>query len=295
MIKIVSGTSVPVGSTVSLVNMCNQLNAKGHECVFYGPDKWHLDKCNSGGIEEFHPESCDIVIIHNIRLMSGLELYNLRAKTAEKRSFEWVQVLKDRIVSLLPATGKPPGVRLILTRMGNESFSLRQTKYSLFDKVHYPCGTIKQNQNITHPFFICPGFHKELTNSRQKPVNVGGVIGTIRKENKTDSAIENALNDGMQSVIVYGYLADPLYYYTSIEPLAKKYRGRIQFAGFVDSQQKIYDSVSDVYCAIKKPWSPVQHECSLTGTLYHGPGASEENIMMTNDSILDIWKLHLEL
>jgi hypothetical protein len=123
---------------------------------------------------------------------------------------------------------------------------------------------------------------------------VAGVIGSIRPENRTDRSIEKALQEGMETVVLYGYLFDPVYYYSRIEPLTRKYPGRIRFAGFIDNRQKLYDSVSDVYCHPRKSWSLVEKECRLTGTRYHGPSLPDAGDTMTKDQIAAVWKRELE-
>ncbi|HQN20560.1 MAG TPA: hypothetical protein PKV86_15520, partial [Syntrophobacteraceae bacterium] len=67
MIKIVSGSSIPVGSTLALVTLCNQLNQGGRDCIFYGPDHWHLDQCRGARIDDFKLEPGDRIIIQGVR------------------------------------------------------------------------------------------------------------------------------------------------------------------------------------------------------------------------------------
>jgi len=294
MIKIVSGSSIPSGSTIALVNLCNQFNNRGYSCTFYGPDKWHLDKCRSAGISECHPEAGDIVIVHGIKLFSVDELYRLPDKIEQPKKQSKLAPLKDMILKSLPGPQKLTGIRLILTCQENELFPLRRLKCSLFEKIHYADFSQAKFHKISHSHFICPNFGDRLAVVKTKPDRTAGVIGGIRKENRVESAIETAFQDGMETVILYGYMVDPVYYYSRIEPLTKKYPGRIRYAGFIDDKQKMYDSVSDVYCAVNKPWSLVKRECRLTGTRYHGPDPHTGE-SMTDDQIFAVWKDHLGL
>lgn len=294
MIKIVSAISAPVGSTIALVNLCNQFNSRGYNCIFYGPDNWHIAKCKSAKIYDFYPEYGDIIIINNIKLSSASELYHLKAKFAPNKNANWLHLLKNKFLLNFESTGKPDGIKLIFTCPSDESFQIRRMKYRLFDKIHYCSDTQKGYQSVEYPNFVCPSFSSDLTESVQKPDKVAGVIGSIKKENKIELSIERALQDGMKTVIIYGYLIDPVYYYSTIEPLTKQYPGRIEFAGFVDDKQKLYDSVSDVYCAVSKPWSLVKRECDLTNTRFHKPDSKEDETM-TNDQIFGVWKKELVL
>ena len=118
MIKIVSGSSIPVGSTVALVNLCNQFNRRGYDCILYGPDRWHLDKCTAGTIADFSPEDGDVIIVHHIRLFSFRELYTLGEKIRRKNSAGWSS-LKGLVLSNLPRSQGHAGITLILTCQGN--------------------------------------------------------------------------------------------------------------------------------------------------------------------------------
>ncbi len=295
MIKIVSGFSFPVGSTVALVNLCNQFNDRGQGCIFYGPDNWHLDKCRSANISDFHPDHGDIVIIHNIKLFSAADLYNIKNKIEQLRKNPGRTSLKDMILKSIPVSRKHAGIKLVLSCQENDLFPLRQLKYVLFDKIHYVDISQVEYHKITHNHFICPNFSNPLIAAEHKPQKVAGVIGSIRKENQVESSIEKAFKDGMEAVVIYGYLIDPIYYYSKIETLTKKYPGRIRFAGFMDNKQRMYDSISDVYRTVAKPWSLIKGECLLTNTRYHGPDSHDKENSMTNDQIFAVWKSELGL
>ena len=294
-----SGLSIPVGSTIALVNLCNQFNDRGHNCVFYGPDKWHLDKCRAAAISDFHPENGDIIIVHNINLFSSAELYKLPDKIEQFRQQKRLGSFKDLILKNIPRLRKHVGFKLILSCQDNERFPLRQVTHALFDKIHYADYSLVSCYKTTRSYFVCPNFSNRLIASEHKPPKVGGVIGSIREENKIDRSIVKALEDGMDTVIVYGYLLDPVYYYRKIEPLTKTYPGKIRFAGFIDNKQKLYDSLSDVYCAANKFGNLVKKECRLTKTRFRGrdgfQDSSHEEESMTNDQIFDFWKKELGL
>ena len=295
MIKIVSGFSIPVGSTIALVNLCNQLNDRGHSCVLYGPDNWHMDQCKSAKLSDFHPEHGDIIIVHHIKLFSVSELYKIQEKIEELRQKRGFNSLKGVFVRHLPGSRKHVGLKLILSCQENDLFPIRRLNYALFDKIHYAHGSQINYHKIAHCHFVCPNFGSHLTPSEHKPIRAAGVIGSIRKENQPAVSIEKALHDKMETVTLYGYLIDPVYYYKEIVPLIKKYPGKIRFAGFIDDKQKIYDSLSDVYCTVGRAWSLVKRECALTSTRYHGPDISTKEESMTNEQIFNVWEKELDL
>jgi hypothetical protein len=293
MIKIVSGFSFPAGSMIALVNLCNQFNERGYDCVLFGPDNWHLDKCRSAKLSDFYPEDGDIIIAHHIELFSSGELYKIQDKIDQMRKKTRLTLFKDIILKNIPS-GKLTGIKLFLTCQENELFPLRRLKYSLFDKIHYADSSQVGYHKISRSYFICPNFGARLTPSKLKPEKVAGIIGSIRQESQIESSVKKAFADGMDAVILYGYLSNPIYYYSRIQPLTKKYPGRIKYAGFIDDKQKMYDSISDVYRAAAKPWSLVKRECRLTNTRYHGPDAYTGETM-TDDQMFAVWKNELGL
>ena len=287
MIKIVSSSSVPAGSTVALVSLCNRLNASGYECRLFGPDHWHLDKCKSGKLAAFRPEKGDVVVVHDIGLHSVSDLNDLKATIKACRSNRWRDVLRRTARACFASAEKPDDFTLVLTCQG-DGRSARQTNLSLFHKIHCLSDAQQIPRKAKLPVFVCPNLVNDLKKSENKPAKVAGVVGTIRRENRLEQSIRRAFEDGMETVILYGYLADPIYYYNDVRPVAEQYPGKVKFAGFIDDKQKLYDSVSDVYGSAIKPWSAVKLESGLTGTRFHGPDSSGE-ASMSNDRILDVW------
>ena len=294
MIKIVSGHSYPVGSTVALVNLCNQLNFRGHASVFYSPDNWHTDKCTSGTLADFNPENGDIILLHDIALWSIAELHALNSVASGTQQNHLFHILGRMISGYLSSASLPGKSKLLLTCRKNEACCNVATRYALFNKIHFVSEALKGFNKTSCPKFACPDFLADITPSDNKPVKTAGIIGSISKKKDTKAAIDKALQDGMEMVILYGYLADPIYYYKEIVPLKKAHPGKIKFAGFMDDQQKMYNSVSDVYAFISSSGSMVRRECAITNTRYHGPEThADEN--MSNDRIFGIWKRELGL
>ena len=148
---------------------------------------------------------------------------------------------------------------------------------------------------MVYPTFVAPNFVNELNMIESRSANIAGVIGDIEKENKIEVAIEQALQDGMSTVIIYGAMKDPEYYYDKIVPLTKKYSGKIKYAGFIDDRQQMYATVSQVYSAVKKPLGSVGSECAMTNTRFHTPESPSDDCGMTNDQIFEIWKHELAI
>ncbi len=295
MIKIVSVWSIPVGSTVALVNLCNQLNARGHGCVFFGPDRWHLDKCRSALLSDFQPEGGDVVIAHGLRLHSTADLYDVNNPDVSGPRNGLLSSLKGDVLGYLRSRKQPENIRLVTTFSGSGPPRTGRAVWSMFHKIHFSCEAQRGRAAAGSSHFICPDFLHDLEKPKGRPERVAGVIGCVRPENMLERSVERALLDGMESVILYGYLLDPVYFFSTIAPLKKKYPGRIRFAGFLDDPQRMYNSISDVYRCAAKPWSAVRRECSLTDTRYHGPDAAGEEESAGNDAIYSVWKKELGL
>jgi len=295
MIKIVSGSTIPVGSTVALVNLCNQFNIKDYECILYGPDRWHLDKCKSALLQDFKPRNNDIIIIHDISLSSASDVYKLPALVTLPQKNYWFTIFKSLMPQKIWRKPKPDQFMLVLTCQGRDISQNRLPRIDFYQKIHAVSFFQQISNQLKISNFICPNIVDDLKKSEHKPEMIAGIIGSICKQKNTAASIEKALQGGMETVIIYGYLRDPIYYYKEIEPLTRKYPGKIKFAGFIDNKQNMYNSISDVYCSVKNPWSMVVQECLLTNTRYHGPELSNNSEPMTNEQIFLVWKKELGL
>ena len=294
MIKIISGYSHAAGATLALVNLCNQFNSRGYACVFYGPDNWHLEKCKSAQLAEFVPKAGDIILVNDIPLWSAGDLSDISALVEQNGARGLLGALGRMSKMLLPSKA-PPSYNLFLTCPNNDTLPKASVRLSFFRKVHFTCEALANYSRISRPLFVAPSFCVDLKKAEHKPEKTAGVIGSIKKHNNTVEAVEKALLDGMETVILFGYMKDPLYYYEKIAPLAIKYPGKIKYAGFIDDRQKMYDAISDTYASVNKPWSTVGHESAMTNTRYHAPEPLNADGRMTNDQIFEIWKNELAL
>lgn len=294
MIKIISGYSHAAGSTVALVNLCNEFNSRGYGCTFYGPDNWHMDKCLSGTLDDFIVDANDIVIVNDIPLLSIGDLANLKELVDESEKRRALKTLGKFFLKLLPST-KPANYRLFLTHLSDGALPLSCARLSLFQKIHFSSSALRSYSRTGSPKFTSKSFSNDLKRSEHKPERTAGIIGSIKRQNNIEKALEQALLEGMETVIIFGYMKDPIYFYEKIVPLTITYRGKIKYAGFMDDKQKMYDAVSDVYSSAHKPWSLVSQECVMTNTKYHAPESASAEGSMTNEQIFQVWKSELAL
>lgn len=294
MIKIISGYSHAAGSTLALANLCNEFNSRGYACIFYGPDNWHIDKCASRKLIDFSPENGDTIIMNDIPLLSAGDISKINAVLEESRSYSLPRSLGRFLKKLLPSNAHSD-YKLFLTCPSNDAQPLSDVRILLFRKIHFSSNALKSYFHTAHSSFIASSFCGDLKKSEYKPEKTGGIIGSIKKQNNIVEAIERALLDGNETVIIYGYMKDPVYYYDKIVPLTIRHTGRIKYAGFMDDRQKMFDSVTDVYSSVRKPWSVVVRECAMTHTRFHAPEPLNQDARMTKDQIFEIWKNELAL
>lgn len=297
MIKIISGYSYPANDTFALVSLCNQFNSRGYACIFYGPDNWHINKCKSGRLSEFSPEAGDIIIVNDVAQWPLGHLTNISPFIIKKRRKKRLAALRGALIKFLPSI-RSSNCKLVLTCQENEELPLLSARISRFNKIHFTNrtnSTIGRCFRTIYPTFVAPSFFSDLDVIERRQTKIAGVISDIRKEKKIEVAIEQALMDGMEAVVLFGAMKDPEYYYGEIVPLTKKYPKRIKYAGFIDDRQKMYSTISHVYSADKDPLGVVSRECAMTNTMLHATDLYNGDCKMTNDQIFAVWKKELGL
>jgi hypothetical protein len=74
-ISIISGYSGPGGSTEAFISLTNELNKRGFDAIFYGPNEYHLDKCKSGNLPQISTQA--IVLLHYYNLGPTINAENI--------------------------------------------------------------------------------------------------------------------------------------------------------------------------------------------------------------------------
>jgi hypothetical protein len=262
-IKIVSGWSHYGGSTQAHINLCNTFNDRGIDCTYYGPHEYHLDKCKAKLLKELKLEVDDVLIYH------------------------FLDILKER----------PPINKLILSLHEKDLYPLKHKPYQIFDSIHYLNERQKQWHGVEHNNFICPNAHEEFLDLNNRPKHkIAGVIGSIDENKQTHISIKRALEDGMEKIFLFGSLNDVGYFQREVEPLIVKHKDIIEYKGFVDDKQKMYEMVSDVYLSsISENASFVADECSILGVKFHGNEQTDINQnIISNDEVFAIWMKNIK-
>ena len=257
-IKIISGWSAPGGSTVAFINLCNLFNERGHDCTFYGPHEWHLNKCEAGILEECPlNEEGENLLVHFLKLPNRPELSNKVVLACHEKE---IYPVKD----LTP----------------------------FWDDVVYVSNAQMFWQGV--PGKVIPNVVADLSPS---PVTLGvaGIIGSVDPNKQTHVSIERAVKDGYEKILLYGNVTDPEYYDSKVKPLVEKHD--VTMMGHVDSKQLIYDSITKVFhSSASETFNFIKAECEKTGTMYDGLDSAESGAeVWTNTQILKEWEECLNL
>lgn len=250
-VNIISGWSRPGGSTLHHIALTNLLNENGFDCTFYGPHKWHLNKCKSAMLANLELDAQAIIVSH---YLAGTSVLTCRK-----------HILSCHETNLYP---------------------LNKLDLNCFDMIHYVSESQRKWHSVEHPFVIIPPIVQKI--EWQKPDNnVAGVVGTINSHKQTHKSIELALHDGYEKVMLFGLISEPSYFNFKIRHYLDK--GQVIMAGHVDDRETMYNQLSAVYSnSIREAYGLVEVECSKAGIPFHGPTNNQE--ILSRENILDRWK-----
>lgn len=263
MIKILTAHSGQGGSTTAHMNLCGLFNRNGIPCEVYGPHDWHLDKCPGRKIEEYRSEPSDIVIVHLMKLLR-----------------------RPRCHRLVYSAHEFPHI-----------FALADANPSIYDGIHFVGEALRNRSAVAHPNErIIANVLDRLHPTAKTFQRIAGIIGSIEPPKQTHLSIDRALEEGMEIIHLYGGINDPQYFELEIAPRIALNPGRIQFHGYCEDKQAIYDSVTDIYhSSLYETWGYVSAECRLAGVNYHGNQATAGQMFATEEDILTAWKDLLEI
>lgn len=261
MIKILTGYSDKGGSTTAFINLTNYLNSIGVNCVLYGPNTWHLDKCKSDLSNNIIYNVDDVVLLHYINLDKRLDVKKVIYVCHEKWWFNFSKI--NNIWDI--------GVFL--------------------HEEH-----IKFHKEFSGEYVIIPNLKETLTPKEKPELDlVAGIIGTIEERKQTHISIQRALKDKCTKILLYGNVGNENYFHKNVQPLLSN--NRIELMGYVEDKQKIYDSIGRVYHSSKGEVAClVKDECYLTNTKFFGNDETNNIVSrLTNQEIISLWLKLFEL
>lgn len=254
MIKIISGWSNKGGSTTAFIELTNALNIAGYNTIFYGPHSWHLDKCQSGLLDDkFKIEREDKIIAHFLQLPSRPIARKVLLSCHEKNLFP---------------VGK-------ITPFWDEVIFINQKHR-------------EYHSDYNGKFRIIPNLKDEKLIKKDKTglEKIAGIIGSIDENKQTHISIKRALDDGCDKIYLFGE-TNP-YYETYVKPMLSD---KVILMGFSDNKQDMYDSIGHAYLSSKSEVATlVKDECESTGVIFHGNDIMDNPPnLLSNEEIIKKW------
>ena len=264
MIKIISGWSEKGGSTFAFINLTNTLNKYGYDTTFYGPHKWHLDKCKSGMLT---PDF-----------------------------FSSINPSDNLICHFLNLSSRPNAKRVILSCHEKDLFRVGKIKQYWDEAVFINDGQREYHNDYNGPFSIIPNLKEFLKPSDKTGLDkIAGIIGSFDQNKQVHVSIIRALNDGCEKIYLFGEprVGDP-YYENMIKPLLSD---KVILMGFVDNKQSIYDMIGKVYnSSLSEVATLVKDECEITGTEFIGVNSTTTPVSnISNDEVIKKWVKVLDI
>jgi hypothetical protein len=259
MVKIISNYSGLGGSTIILINLTNLFNSKGIKTTFYGPQDYHMDKCDAKKLTDLKLEKDDILLTHFFKFDKRPPVKRVVLASHEKWWFEIADCPRyfDTVV------------------FNHEE---QRNYHSRYDG---PYVLIPNPKDVISPLYAIDKPEKEM---------IAGVIGSIETRKQTHLSIEKALEDGCEKVLVYGKIMDDAYFKKYCRKY--EYHPNVKFMWQTDNKQEMYNSIGRVYHMSKGEVSClVKDECHYTNTKFFGNEQTEHVVSdLTNDEIFLLWK-----
>jgi len=170
MIKIVSGYSEKGGSTSAFIDLTNEFNKLGIDTTFYGPHKWHLDKCKSGLLDSgFIVDKNDILICHFLQLPS-----------------------------------RPNAKKVLLSCHEKWWFKVGEIKQYWDTTIFLHDAHREYHNAYKGDFRIIPNLKPNLKPKDKQELDlIAGIIGAIEDRKQTHISIQRALADGCEKIKIF--------------------------------------------------------------------------------------------
>jgi hypothetical protein len=296
MIKIISTHKYPCKSTFDAVALCNALNDINQDATYYGLDIWYPNQCKCENLEKFKLKKRDRVIVIGEPITDYTKFFKIKDHIRKLHSTKKLTIRRRTKEFFIKAYNKFRG--MYLRRFHDIKFILSVSdssvthpkKINFYDKTHYLCRELNGFQEKN--YFICPPIsHKTSIAKNDNNISKRAAItADICESMGIEESISKAMEDRVDEVIIYGYMKDPFYFYSKLEPIMKNHPGVIKFAGNVTDYNVVFDGVTDVYCHPKnKIASNIGYICDQYNVSFHSNKNVYQYDQLDLKEILDIW------
>jgi hypothetical protein len=252
-VKIICGNTLPSRNTESFIELTNLFNNNNLKCTLYGPDEWHIDKCNGKNSREFRLQKNDIIIINNIKILSIFDLLKIRdiclnkkPRKNKKIRHKIRNIIKDFFYKFIQVYNIPK-IKSCKVILSLQESVLSNDIHHIYKKIHI-CNK-KSSKGISkkqdNRYFECPSIFPKPKRTSKSTENYIAIIQDLTLENNIDKIIKTALlNNTSKQIVLYGAITNPIYFYQKIIPIMQT-NEIVKYAGFVDIE-KIYESSSTI-------------------------------------------------
>lgn len=295
MIHIITGYGDMGGSTVAFISLVNLLNKHGYQTILHTPNghSWALDQCNSKQIEGgfsadyFGTSRQPQLVLKDNNILD--------------------QILKDGdtlICHLLPLDSEHIDTsrlkKVIYACHETDVYRVDNINPSKFDLIHYVSEFQRDWHNYTKvpnvviPNIVTPIEKQKKTLDYEK---VGGVIGAVNPVKRTHVAIQAALDDGCDKVLVFG-LRDPNhseYWDDKVSPVVQD--PKVLYLDSCDDKSLMYSDLDVVYHSCRREtFNYVEKECAMLKIPFvHTDDVNKEKEPITLVSDTEIMKMWEEV
>jgi len=260
VVNIYSAIGCEGGSTAFFRDLTNKLNENGYDATFFSPQKQTCCKSEVMSDRINLNQEDNIVISHMLPVMSRVHAKKLILSTHEMEMGEIKEYYHD------------------------------------FDLIHYVSDHQKEWHNIDHPSVVIPPFVDKLEPNYVEGRNTAGIIGHLHKHKQIHLAVEMALKDKCDQVLIFGGMGSYTYFNKHIWPLLDG--EKVRYCGPQYNKQKMMDSFDVLYSASKsETYSLVISESMFAGKKIVVPDGCEYldcRREFNDDKLIDEWVQILE-
>ena len=296
-VKIISGWSLPGGSTTHHISLTNLLNENGYDCTFYGPHEYHLDKCQGASLDmEFRD---NIAPGTRIPVLTGNKDLNIEPDDIVISHF--IQYSKDAVSTYNGLANPLKAKKHILSLHETNIFPLKHIDLTPYNLIQYVSEVQKDWHSVDTPSVIIPPVVEKVdikrtfleVNGKSERMYTGnaGVIGSIDGHKLPHLSIERALKDGFRRVLLFGMITDKDYFNEHVAPYVMK--GTVVVLNHVEDKSEMYSAIDMVYhSSLRETYGLVEAECRLSGVPFKGESNNQD--ILSEEEIFERWKTVLQ-
>jgi hypothetical protein len=261
------------GSTVAFINLVNLLNENGYEAILYAPHTWMLDQCRSEQIDGQYEER---YLKTSRQAQCVLRDYNILNQLVEDDDIV--------IFHLIPLYMEQYDKELDISYF--DTSRLKKVIYSCHETTVYPIGNINA-EKFDYVHYVSE-FQRDWHNYHEVE------NGSVNKTKRTHVAIQAALDDGCDKVLVFGSTDARGEDYWNENMKSFIDNDVVMILGCCDDKSLMYSDLDVVYHACQvETFNYIEKECAMLGIPYKHTDSMDKTpvpVITSNEDILKMWE-----